>query len=86
MTRIVAVTIALVALCITGDSLHGQTTPMSVETAKVVSKTLDKTVTGKDTLKYDLDEWRRLCKHPHLRSPALCLVESGDAGSRAKQE
>lgn len=48
--------------------------------------TLDKTVTGKDTLKYDLDEWRRLCKHPHLRSPALCLVESGDAGSRAKQE
>lgn len=45
MTRIVAVTIALVALCITGASLHGQTTPMSVETAKVVSKTLDKTVT-----------------------------------------
>jgi hypothetical protein len=48
--------------------------------------TLDKTVTGKDTLKYDIDEWRRLCKHPQLHSPALCLVERKDADSRPKRK
>lgn len=48
--------------------------------------TLDKTVTGKNTLKYDIDEWRQLCKHRHLGSPALCLVERDDTGSRPKRK
>jgi hypothetical protein len=47
--------------------------------------TLEKTVTGKDTLKYDIDEWRRLCKRPHLGSPALCLAQGSDSSDRPKR-
>jgi hypothetical protein len=37
--------------------------------------TLGTTAAGKPTLKYDVDEWRRICTRPHLRSPALCIAE-----------
>jgi hypothetical protein len=37
--------------------------------------TIARSATGKPTLKYDIDEWRRLCKHPRLNNPALCFTE-----------
>jgi len=62
---------------------------MAAETVKCphcgLAVTIDSTATGKPTLKYDLDEWRRLCKLPHLRSPALCFVTRNGPGT-PKQE
>ena len=39
---------------------------------------------GGPQLHYDTDEWKRRCKYPELKSPALCLTERnpGDASKR----
>jgi hypothetical protein len=26
---------------------------------------------------FSVEDWRRLCKHPHLDSPTLCLAKQG---------
>jgi hypothetical protein len=36
---------------------------------------------GSTRISYDAGEWQRLCKHPDLGSPALCLLEGGGDGS-----
>jgi hypothetical protein len=40
-----------------------------------------KSASGGTQITYDPSEWRRLCKHPALDSPALCLLEAGSGGS-----
>jgi hypothetical protein len=34
---------------------------------------------------FAFDEWKRLCKYPHLGSPALCLVQIASAASPEEQ-
>ncbi len=52
---------------------------MTAETVRCphcgLAVTLGTSAAGKPTLKYDVDEWRRICKRLHLHSPALCIAE-----------